>query len=75
MSSIVWTALERISSPAGSLSRRLSPSGFRPRSPKENFFGVTFRSISAVDLLIYDFSIHMVFTIYTPNCASVRIIE
>ena len=38
-----------------------------------NFFGVTFRLISAVDLLIYDFSVHMVLTIYTPNCATVRI--
>ena len=57
---------------ARSLSRRISPSGFRPQ---ENFFGVTFRSISAVDLLIYDFSVHMVLTIYTPNCATVRIIE
>ena len=58
---------------ARSLSRRISPSGFR--SPQENFFGVTFRSISAVDLLIYDFSVHMVLTICTPNCATVRIIE
>ena len=60
---------------ARSLSRRISSSGFRPRSPQENFFGVTFRSISAVDLLIYDFFVHMVLTIYTPNCATVRIIE
>ena len=44
------------------------------RSPQENFFGGTFRSISAVDLLIYDFSaVHMVLTIYTLNCATVRI--
>ena len=39
----------------------------RPRPPQENFFGVTFRSISAVDLLIYDFSVHMVLTISTPE--------
>ena len=59
---------------ARSLSRWISPSGFRPRSPQENFFGGTFRSNSAVDLLIYDFSVHnMVLTIYTPNCATVRI--
>ena len=43
---------------ARSLSRRLLPSGFRPGSPQENFFGVTFRSISPVHLLIYDFSVH-----------------
>ena len=67
MSSIVWTAQERISSPGHWRSRRISPSGFRPRSPQENFFGVTFHSISAVDLLIYDFSVHMVLTIYTPE--------
>ena len=56
---------------ARSLSCRISPSGFR--SPRENFFGVTFRTISAVDLLIFDFSVHMVLTIYTPNCATARI--
>ena len=45
---------------ARSLTRRILPSGFRPRSPQESCFGVTFRSISAVDPLIYDFSVHMV---------------
>ena len=65
---IVWTDLERISSPGPFSSCRISPSGFR--SPRENFFGVTFRSISAVDLLIYDFSVFVVLTIYTPNAAA-----
>ena len=58
---------------ARSLSRRISPFGFRPRSPQENFFGLTFRTVSAVDLLIYDFSVHVMLSIYTPNCATVRI--
>ena len=70
MSSIVWTALERISSPGHWVVEYRRP---RPRSPQENFFDVTFHSISAVDLLIYDFSVHLVLTIYTPNCATVRI--
>ena len=41
---------------------------------QENFFGVTFRSISAVDLLIYDFSVHIVLTNYTPSCATVDLL-
>ena len=38
------------------VSRRTSPCGFR--SALENVFGVTFRSISAVYVPIYDFSVH-----------------
>ena len=53
----------------------VSPSGFRHRSPQENFFGGTFRSISAVDLLIYDFSVHMVLTIYTRTALQFEFIE
>ena len=51
------------------VSRRISPSAFR--YPRENFFGMTFRSFSAVP--IYDFSVHMTLTIYTTNNATVRI--
>ena len=58
--SIVWTALERISSPAlvtesSNIAVRLQA---KVSSRKLLLIGVTFRSISAGDLLIYDFSVH-----------------